>query len=250
LNAIEIKDLRFAYSHGPEILEMPEFHVRQREKVFLFGPSGSGKTTLLSIITGILSARSGRVSVLGEDLTRLSASARDRLRGTRMGYIFQMFNLLPYLSVIDNILLPCKMNPHRAERVGADVEAEAWIIAEHLGIAEHAHKKPSDLSVGQQQRVAAARALLGNPDLIIADEPTSALDTDHRESFLELLFTNTRKTGAAVLFVSHDRSLARLFDRSISLPDLNLAAPSVSPAIKKPATKVTRTSSGKRVQKK
>ncbi len=250
MNAVEIRDLKFSYRKGPAVLDIPSVDVRKGEKVFLFGPSGSGKTTLLSVITGILAPGEGSVRVLGEDLRSLSTGARDRLRGTHIGYIFQMFNLLPYLSVIDNILLPCRMNPDRAKRAGGDVEAEAWVIAEHLGIAGHAHKKPTELSVGQQQRVAAARAILGNPELIIADEPTSALDTDYRENFLELLFANTERSGASILFVSHDRTLAKLFDRSVSLPEINAASRSENPGARPAAADPAATGSTRRAVKK
>jgi putative ABC transport system ATP-binding protein len=222
VNAIEIKDIRFAYKNGPSILEGCDLTAKAGERLFLFGPSGSGKTTLLSLITGILRPDSGTVHVLGEDMHALASSERDELRGSRMGYIFQMFNLLPYLTALENILLPCRMNPLRAARVAEPVK-EAEHLMEKLGISALRDVQPFRMSVGQQQRVAAARALLGAPDLIIADEPTSALDTDYRERFLELLFENTRKSSAAILFVSHDRSLASLFDRQISLPDINRA---------------------------
>lgn len=220
------------------MLDVGDLTIKVGERVFLFGPSGSGKTTLLSLITGILPARQGILRVLGEDLVSMKTSARDHLRGNRMGYIFQMFNLLPYLTVMENIVLPCRMNKARAARISGDLETVAAELAERLGIGALLSRRATELSVGQQQRVAAARSLIGNPDLIIADEPTSALDADYRESFLDLLFENTSKTGASILFVSHDRSLANLFDRSISLPEINRAysAPADQPN-RKPATK-------------
>jgi putative ABC transport system ATP-binding protein len=139
-----------------------------------------------------------------------------------MGYIFQMFNLIPYLNVLENILLPCRINRERRSRVaGASLESEARALAERLGIGHLVNESVTDLSVGQQQRVAAARALLGAPELIIADEPTSALDEDQRENFLDLLFTHCGAIGSTLLFVSHDRRMMPLFDRALSLPEIN-----------------------------
>jgi putative ABC transport system ATP-binding protein len=139
-----------------------------------------------------------------------------------MGYIFQMFNLIPYLNVLENILLPCQINRERRRRVaGASLESEARALAERLGIGHLVNESVIDLSVGQQQRVAAARALLGAPELIIADEPTSALDEDQRENFLDLLFSHCGAIGSTLLFVSHDRRMMPLFDRALSLPEIN-----------------------------
>jgi len=236
MNSIEIENLSFAYRGGSPILNIPELTIKSGDHVFLFGPSGSGKTTLLSLITGILVPQAGKLRVLGEDISVMRTGQRDHLRGDRMGYIFQMFNLLPYLTVIENILLPCRMNTPRAARVGGDLAAEAMRLASRLGIESLAQTSAAELSVGQQQRVAAARALMGNPELIIADEPTSALDMDYREDFLELLFENTRNTKATIVFVSHDRSLAQLFDRVVSLPEINNAYS--GPAIR-PKKKIT-----------
>ncbi|MBL8020456.1 MAG: ABC transporter ATP-binding protein [Leptospirales bacterium] len=240
MNSIEIKDLQFSYNQS-KVLDISDLKIKNGQTVFLFGPSGSGKTTLLSLITGILTTRDGTLKVLGQDLPQLKTSERDHLRGNRMGYIFQMFNLLPYLSVIENILLPCKMNKARAARVNGDLESSASDLAERLGIGGLLHTKATELSVGQQQRVAAARALMGNPELIIADEPTSALDADYRATFLDLLFENTRKSGATIVFVSHDRSLAKMFDHTISLPEINrvVSSPTETKAVsrKKARTK-------------
>lgn len=219
--AVVLDQLRFAYKQGRDILDIPSLAVPRREKVFLFGPSGSGKTTLLGVIAGVLEAQSGTLRVMGEDLRALSGAKRDALRGARMGYIFQLFNLLPYLSVRDNITLPCRLHPARAARLnGSSPVAAAEALAAQLDIAELLDEPARDLSVGQQQRVAAARALIGNPELVIADEPTSALDADHRAQFLETLFGCCERAGATLLFVSHDRSLESRFDRALSLPEL------------------------------
>lgn len=223
--AVAIEQLRFAYKAGRDVLDIPTLMVPRREKVFLFGPSGSGKTTLLGVIAGVLEAREGSVRVLDEDLRELSGARRDALRGARMGYIFQLFNLLPYLSVLDNITLPCRLHPARAARLnGATPEQAARALAAQLDIGELLAEPARELSVGQQQRVAAARALMGNPELVIADEPTSALDAGHRKQFLSILFDCCARAGSTLLFVSHDRSLEPLFDRALSLPELQRSA--------------------------
>jgi putative ABC transport system ATP-binding protein len=223
-NAIDVENLRFAYHRAKPVLDIAEMKVAEGEKVFLYGPSGSGKTTLLGILAGVLKASEGSVKILGRDLTQMSGPARDSLRGSHIGYIFQMFNLIPYLNVLENITLPCRISAERQRRLnGQGPEDEAKKLAAQLGIGPLVSDSVVDLSVGQQQRVAAARALIGAPELIIADEPTSALDEDHRESFLELLFEQCRAIGSTLIFVSHDRRMAARFDRSVSLREINRA---------------------------
>ena len=225
---IDITDLGFAWPGQAELLDIPTFRLEAGERLFLHGPSGSGKTTLLGLLGGVQLPQRGRVHLLGQDLARLSAGARDRFRVDHSGYIFQQFNLLPFLPVRDNVALPCRFSALRAERArqrhGSVAAATAGLL-EHLGLAAHLHGRRADqLSIGQQQRVAAARALIGQPELVIADEPTSALDADARAAFLELLFAECRAAGASLLFVSHDRSLAPLFDRELALQQLNRAS--------------------------
>ena len=221
-NAVDIENLNFAYRPSKPVLKIAELKIAKGEKIFLHGPSGSGKTTLLGILAGVLKAEQGQVKILGRDLARLSGPARDALRGSHIGYIFQMFNLIPYLNVLENISLPCRINRERRSRVaGASLEDEARALAERLGIGQIVGESVTDLSVGQPQRVAAARALLGAPELIIADEPTSALDEDHRENFLNLLFTHCGEIGSTLVFVSHDRRMMPLFDRAVSLSEIN-----------------------------
>lgn len=224
--AVDISELRFAYgSRGREVLDIDTLRIERGETVFLHGPSGSGKTTLLGILAGVLEARQGRVKILGSDFTTMSSGARDAFRARHLGYVFQMFNLIPYLSVQENILLPVRLDASRRERLGGRALPEAAAeMARQLDIAELLEAPVTQLSVGQQQRVAAARALIGAPELIIADEPTSALDVDRRERFLELLFASCRKAGAALVFVSHDGGLRPLFSRAVSLAEINRAA--------------------------
>ena len=222
--AIEIRRLRFRYGRGPWVLDIPELTLERGERAFLFGPSGSGKTTLLGVLAGVLEAEEGEVKVLGENLASLSGARRDAFRAEHIGYVFQMFNLIPYLSVLDNIALPARMDAGRRARLdGAGIKKTAAMLADHLQIGDLLKKPVTELSVGQQQRVAACRALIGAPELIVADEPTSSLDFDRREAFLELLFQECERAGATLVFVSHDRTLEGMFSRTISLPDVNKA---------------------------
>ncbi|MBF7730895.1 ABC transporter ATP-binding protein [Pseudomonas sp. N040] len=225
---IEITNLGFTWPGQPELLDIPAFTLKRGASLFLKGPSGSGKTTLLGLLSGVQQPSRGSVKLLGTELGKLSASARDRFRVDHTGYIFQQFNLLPFLPVLENVALPCRFSASRAQRASqrhGSVEQAATVLLAHLGIRHELLQRRADaLSIGQQQRVAAARALIGQPELVIADEPTSALDADSRETFLQLLFAECREAGASLLFVSHDQSLAPLFDHSLSLSDLNRAS--------------------------
>lgn len=223
--AIRIRDLRFAWTGGPALLDIPEFDLAAGEHLFLRGPSGSGKSTLLGLVAGVLAPQSGSIEVLGADMAALSGPKRDALRADELGVIFQMFNLVPYLSVVQNVTLPCRFSKARRAAVadtGGPV-AEARRLLARLGLTDEKllARAVTELSVGQQQRVAVARALIGGPKILIADEPTSALDADARDQFITLLNEEAGRTGAALLFVSHDASLAGHFDRSVDLAALN-----------------------------
>jgi putative ABC transport system ATP-binding protein len=223
--AVELSRLRFAYRAGHDVLAINHLTIARGETVFLHGPSGSGKTTLLGLLAGVLQATSGQVRVLGQDFSTMSSGARDAFRARHLGYVFQMFNLIPYLSVRENILLPIRLEAARRARLGsASFEAAVQDVAGQLDIARFLDSPIGELSVGQQQRVAAARALIGSPEVVIADEPTSALDTDRREQFLELLFRSCDKAGATLVFVSHDHTLMPLFSRIVELSEINTAA--------------------------
>jgi putative ABC transport system ATP-binding protein len=223
--AVELSALRFAYRAGKDVLAIDHLQIDRGETVFLHGPSGSGKTTLLGVLAGVLQASSGHVKVLGNDFTAMSSGARDAFRARHLGYVFQMFNLIPYLPVRENILLPIRLDAHRRARLGAtSLDKAVFDIAAELDIGDLLDSPISELSVGQQQRVAAARALIGAPEVIIADEPTSALDTDRREQFLQLLFASCKHAGATLIFVSHDHTLMPLFSRTVELADINRAA--------------------------
>lgn len=225
---VALRNVRFRYPDAREdALRVDSFTVAAGERVFVRGPSGCGKTTLLSLIAGVLVASEGGVELQGRDWASLSSSARDRLRADHIGYIFQQFNLLPYLSVLDNVLLPCRFSASRRMRAGDNddaivARAEALLAQMGLG-SEYGHRQASALSVGQQQRVAAARALIGQPELVIADEPTSALDEAVRESFMRVLLDACTDAHSALVFVSHDARLAQRFERQVDLPSLNRA---------------------------
>ncbi len=222
---LQIENLRFGWHPGRPLLEIPELRLERGERLFLRGPSGSGKSSLLGLIGGVLQAQRGSISILGTDLQQLRGSARDRFRADHIGLIFQQFNLLPYLDALANVLLALEFSPRRRARLGTQATIEARQLLERLELAGAAvaGRPAAELSVGQQQRVAAARALIGAPELLIADEPTSALDAETRESFLALLFAECARAESAVLFVSHDRSLETRFDRSLELGALNRA---------------------------
>jgi putative ABC transport system ATP-binding protein len=226
--AIDISGLSFAW-HGREpILKIECLPIKRGERVFIRGPSGSGKSTLLSLIAGVVTPQLGKIGVNGRHINALSGAERDRFRADHIGYIYQMFNLIPYLSVVENVTLPCRFSQRRRDRsVGrsSTIEKEAMRLLNILGMdgARDIHKPATDLSVGQQQRVAAARALIGAPEIIIADEPTSSLDWDRREAFIQLLFKECHREMTTLVFVSHDRSLEKLFDRTIRLNDINRA---------------------------
>jgi putative ABC transport system ATP-binding protein len=223
--AVALRDVRFAYRPGAPVLDIAQLTIARGETVFLHGPSGSGKTTLLGLLAGVLQATSGEVRLLGTNLTALGSGARDAFRARHLGYVFQMFNLIPYLSVRENILLPVRLEPARRARLGGAPLGDAVAaLAAQLDLAPLLDRSVAELSVGQQQRVAAARALIGSPEVVIADEPTSALDTDRREQFLALLFASCRQAGATLVFVSHDHTLRPLFSRVVELRELNRAA--------------------------
>ncbi len=229
--AIRVERLNKTFA-GKQALFDLGLAVQPGEMVALIGASGSGKSTLLRHLAGLACcdrSAGGRIEVLGREVQatgRLHGEVR-RLRAD-IGYIFQQFNLLPFLTVRENACLPCHFSRLRAERARqrhGSVAGAAASLLEHLGLARELFERRAEaLSIGQQQRVAAARALIGQPELVIADEPTSALDADSREAFLQLLFAECRAAGASLLFVSHDQSLAPLFDRSLALGELNRAA--------------------------
>lgn len=217
MTALSLRDISHSWPGGAT-LRLPALDVAEAERVLLLGRSGSGKSTLLSLVCGTRAPDTGTVTVCGTELGRLRTAARDRLRAERIGVIFQEFNLLPFGRVRENILLPLRFAPERRARTQpAEAEALCRALALPEGVLE---AKARTLSVGQQQRVAVARALIGAPPLVVADEPTSALDEGTQAAFMDLMFGQLERTGAALLMVSHDERLAPRFDRVLRLEEL------------------------------
>lgn len=222
---LALKHVSFGYRPNETVIDIEELSIARGESVFLKGPSGSGKSTLLGLIGGVLTPRTGDIHLCGHQMSRLSTGQRDAIRVDHLGIIFQQLNLLPYLSIIANVTLPCQFSAKRRGRLSQSIDAEAKRLVTALGLDEVDLNQPvRELSVGQQQRVAVARALIGGPDLIIADEPTSALDHDNRDRFIELLNQQRSQFGSSLLFVSHDTTLAKHFDRAIDVLALSRAA--------------------------
>lgn len=221
LNGLEYRHL----GQVRPFLQVPEFPLQAGERVLLHGPSGCGKSTLLSLITGIRPMQNGRIQVAGRPFSTLSQRRRDAFRADHMGIIFQAFNLLPYLSAVDNVCLAASFSRLRCEREAGrgkeQRQAAARGLLSRLGLDDSTADLPAwQLSFGQQQRVAAARALFGKPELIIADEPTSALDNRSRDILLTLLCELCEQSGSALLMVSHDDQVGHHFQRSVDFASL------------------------------
>src|SRR5262252_69660 len=227
-NVIRMSGVRFVWPGRDAFsLAVDAFSLPAAKRILLIGPSGSGKSTFLSLICGILAPQTGEIDILGTDITKLAASGRDGFRAEHFGIIFQIFNLLPYGTVIDNVLLPLSFAPMRRKRATTKgrAEDEAVRLLTCLGLEPHLTRGPSaaNLSVGQQQRVAAARALIGSPEIVVADEPTSALDRNRQAAFLDLLFTQVSDAGATLIMVSHDETLAGRFDEVMRLETIAIS---------------------------
>jgi putative ABC transport system ATP-binding protein len=218
---IRLDSLRFYWSKVADFkIYIPKLEIGRGEKVLLLGESGSGKTTLLSLICGFLSPISGDIFLNEQKLNDLKANKKDQFRSDNIGIIFQQFNLLPYANVIDNITLPLYFSKNRDSRVTNHREA-ALNLCRSLQLSESTiAMQANKLSVGQQQRVAVARALIGNPSLIIADEPTSSLDASTQKKFLDLMFRQIEEHKSTLLMVSHDSSISNYFDRTINIKDI------------------------------
>jgi len=224
---LNLESVRFGWKENHNILDIPSFSVHSGKHCFLKGPSGSGKSTLLSLIGGVIAPQHGKISLSGIDLTQQTPSERDKTRANLIGFIFQQFNLIPYLSAFENVLLPCQFSDNRrknaAARAGTPHKAAKKLLDGFFSDNAPNFTQPvSKLSVGQQQRVAAARALIGSPALIIADEPTSALDHDNRFRFMSLLLEEANRQQSTLLFVSHDPTLASQFSKTCDMSEINL----------------------------
>lgn len=228
--AVLVESLLFSYVASKPIIDIKIWQLAKSEQVFLYGPSGCGKSTLLNLISGILSPQEGKVSVLGTDIASLKTSKRDRFRAQHIGVVFQQFNLVPYLSVLDNIQLAMHFandESAKTDAVKKESTKQQRIVAMLRALqlpSDCILQKASELSVGQQQRVAIARALINKPDVLIVDEPTSALDAEAKDAFMQVLTDTAISSNAALIFVSHDHSLAKHFKRVESLTETNNTA--------------------------
>lgn len=214
---ISISELVFRFPHSDFQLTVPSLAIAGGERLAIIGPSGSGKTTLLHLIAGILSPSEGKVRVQGQELKTLSEAARRAFRITRIGLVFQSFELVSYLDVLDNILLPYRLNP--ALRLEPAVEHRAEELAGETGIGHRLGYLPHRLSQGEKQRVAICRALLPEPPLLLADEPTGNLDPSAKQRVVDLLFQQIERTGATLVMVTHDVEIAARFPRAINCRD-------------------------------
>ena len=219
--ALFLQNVRYCYQKDDApVLDIPEWQVARGERVFLRGASGSGKSTLLNLLSGMLVASTGKVQVSGICLNTLSARQRDRFRARHIGVVFQQFNLIPYLSVLDNVLLAASF----AGGLTTEVKQKAKDLLSQVNLPASLYQQQAmSLSIGQQQRVAIVRALLNAPDILLVDEPTSALDAENRDAFISLLLKVVTEQGASLVFVSHDLSLARYFEKTVELSEINRA---------------------------
>lgn len=215
--AVSVSKLKCAYG-ALQVLDLPEWSLSEGALAAITGPSGSGKTTLLNIAAGLLSPESGSVKVCGQELAGLGEAARDKFRAANLAYIFQSFNLLPWLNALDNVRLGASFSGQRASR---DAALKAL---EEVGLEKRSKHKPSELSAGERQRVAIARALVKSPRLILADEPTASLDRRNALEVARLLKELSAKHGAALLVVTHDETLAASFPERIDFLQLNRAS--------------------------
>ena len=223
---IFLTNIKFQYPKSDFHLRIPELKVQQGRKVAIIGPSGSGKTTLLNLIAGVLKPTSGEIQVNEQDISRMEDASRRNFRAANIGLVFQEFELLEYLTVLDNILLPYRISP--ALHLDKQVRDRARQLACDLGIEDQLKRYTHQMSQGQRQRVAICRSLLPNPCLLLADEPTGNLDPVNKEHVLNILFECISKTKATLLAVTHDTNIVGQFDSVIDFeqfqnPDTSIA---------------------------
>ena len=216
---IQLTDLQFSYQQQP-VLSIADWQVKRGEQLLLCGDSGSGKSTLLHLLAGLNQPDSGQICIAGEELSRMSGRRKDRFRAKHIGFISQRLNLIPYLSVIDNVLLAARLSGIKSSRSELAKQAAEQLQQVNLGAELH-QQKAENLSIGQQQRVAIVRAMIHQPELILADEPTSALDQRNRDLFMDKLHAMCREHQTTLVMVSHDMSLAPNFSQTTALSDIN-----------------------------
>ena len=211
------KSFRLPGGEPVDVLDVPDFALGEGEQCALEGQSGSGKSTLLHVISGIMRPDAGRVLIDGVDITRLDEARRDRVRADKLGLVFQQFNLLPGFTALENVLVAMSFGSGKPDR---------WRAADLLasvGLAQRLHHKPAQLSIGQQQRVAVARALANRPRAILADEPTASVDVAHQRQVIDLVRSTCSEQGVALLLVTHDPAVAGQFSRRLRLEEFNRA---------------------------
>ncbi len=221
---LTIKNIDYHYAESDTFrLHIDEFSVDIGQSVLILGESGSGKSTLLGLIGGVLACQNGQITILNHALHTYAGAQMDRFRGEHIGLIYQTLNLIPWLSVEENILLGVSFSRKRRARLTHAPKDDAYALLERLNLppAQFAHSQAHALSIGQQQRVAAARALIGKPALLLADEPSSALDDKNAQEFFTLLQDTMDKTRQSLIVVSHDTRITPLFDRVVTMQDIN-----------------------------
>jgi putative ABC transport system ATP-binding protein len=225
---IELRDVRKSFrlpgGETVDVLDVPAFALAEGEQYALEGQSGSGKSTLLHVISGIMRPDAGRVTIDGLDITRLDEARRDRVRADKLGLVFQQFNLLPGFTALENVLVAMSFGSGKPDR---------WRAADLLaavGLSHRLHHKPAELSIGQQQRVAVARALANRPRAILADEPTASVDAAHQRQVIDLVRGTCTEQGVALLLVTHDPAIAAQFPRRLRLEEFNRAAAPCGPS--------------------
>ncbi|MDA1013170.1 MAG: ABC transporter ATP-binding protein [Planctomycetota bacterium] len=216
---IEIKDLLFRFGNVGFALRIPHLQIESGERVAIVGPSGSGKTTLLNLLAGIQTPTSGCIQVAETEVSQLNDAARRAFRISRIGLVFQEFELIEYLSVFENILLPFRIN--RRLRLDADATESAASLVQATGLGELTQRFPKQLSQGERQRASLCRALVHRPPVVLADEPTGNLDPANKQSVLDMLLQRTRDANATLIMVTHDHSLLNRFDRVVDFAELN-----------------------------
>ena len=219
--SIDIANIRFSYpdSSDANIVDIPSWHVDEHQHILVNGPSGCGKSTLLNLICGMLVPLEGEIKVLGNRIDRMATHQRDRFRAEHIGYVFQQFNLVPYLNAIENINLASYFSRKKLKNVASEITA----LLSELNIPKSSWQTPcANLSIGQQQRIAIARALINRPEILIADEPTSSLDAQNRDNFMSVLISILEEQPTTLVMVSHDAHLAQFFDSVLTFDELNM----------------------------
>ncbi len=229
---IRINRLRFGYRVGEFQLALGDLCVKSYERVAITGPSGSGKTTLLNLLAGILTPDSGEVEVDGTVVSALRQEDRQDFRALRMGLIFQEFELLEYLNVMDNVLLPFRISP--VLYLTDQMQQRARDLCQEVGLGDKVRRYPMHLSQGERQRVAVCRALVTQPAVILGDEPTGNLDPANRDHVMDILFRYSEKTGAPLVMVTHDYELLDRFDRTVDIREIQNETPAL-PGVAIPA---------------